>query len=197
MQTAQILLRGVEFGCKHADWDRACELIENCDWDSLQGNDVNESWVRWSHKFVSIMEECIPRKTLCSRKNLPWLSKKLVQSMRKRNHLYRLGKVSGDFSKYKHARNKTVTLLRNAERNFFKRLNPKKSKDFWRAVKYLRKSKSVIPSLVSNTGTPANTSTDKANMLNQFFSQCFNHSCLLYTSPSPRDATLSRMPSSA
>ena len=24
-----------------------------------------------------------------------------------------------------------------------------------------------------------------------------NHSCLLYTSPSPRDATLSRMPSSA
>ena len=25
----------------------------------------------------------------------------------------------------------------------------------------------------------------------------FNHACLLYTSPSPRDATLSRMPSSA
>ena len=27
--------------------------------------------------------------------------------------------------------------------------------------------------------------------------KAFNHTCLLYTSPSPRDATLSRMPSSA
>ena len=32
--------------------------------------------------------------------------------------------------------------------------------------------------------------TDLANIIN-------NESCLLYTSPSPRDATLSRMPSSA
>ena len=29
------------------------------------------------------------------------------------------------------------------------------------------------------------------------FDDCFNKACLLYTSPSPRDATLSRMPSSA
>ena len=29
------------------------------------------------------------------------------------------------------------------------------------------------------------------------FDKIIHHSCLLYTSPSPRDATLSRMPSSA
>ena len=34
---------------------------------------------------------------------------------------------------------------------------------------------------------------DKTKNLNYGFSYC----CLLYTSPSPRDATLSRMPSSA
>ena len=96
--------------------------------------------------------------------------------MRKRNHLYRLGKVSGNFWKYERARNKTVSMLRNSKRSFFKRLNPKKSKDFWRAIKYLRKSKSAIEPLVSNTGTSANTSTEKANILNQFSSQCFNHS---------------------
>ena len=32
---------------------------------------------------------------------------------------------------------------------------------------------------------------------NGFFLKCTDNCCLLYTSPSPRDATLSRMPSSA
>ena len=36
-----------------------------------------------------------------------------------------------------------------------------------------------------------------AGMLSEDFVDLSNLSCLLYTSPSPRDATLSRMPSSA
>ena len=37
----------------------------------------------------------------------------------------------------------------------------------------------------------------KAGAIRQTVTQIWNKDCLLYTSPSPRDATLSRMPSSA
>ena len=51
-------------------------------------------------------------------------------------------------------------------------------------------------------GNPRNFSSSEqatANNMRQFVNGMFNHSyaCLLYTSPSPRDRTRSRMPSSA
>ena len=47
----------------HADWDRANELIENCDWDALQGKDVNELWSNWCENILLIMEECTKEST--------------------------------------------------------------------------------------------------------------------------------------
>ena len=46
-------------------------------------------------------------------------------------------------------------------------------------------------------GPRTKDTVDKANQLLDDFSNMLTKSCLLYTSPSPRDATLSRMPSSA
>ena len=100
----------------HADWDRAIKLLDSCDWGVLLGQDANESWTNWCEKFLSIMEECIPRRTLPQRRNLPWLSKTIVQSMRKRNYLYRKAKKSGNFCKYKKARNKTTAMLRASKK---------------------------------------------------------------------------------
>ena len=160
----------------HADWNKAIELIDNCNWESLQRQDVSETWLTWCERFISIMEKCIPRKTLPQRKNLPWLSKKIVQSMRKRNNLYRKARTSGNFSKYKKARNRTTALLRDSRRRYFEKLNPKKPKEFWRAIKYLKKKQSTIPTLTNMAGETASTGNQKANMLNNFFSQCFNRS---------------------
>ena len=67
---------------------------------------------------MSIMEECIPKTVLPPRKNLPWLNKNLTRAMKKRNQLYKRAKQSGDFSKYKHARNNIVSNLRKAKKAF-------------------------------------------------------------------------------
>ena len=58
------------------------------------------------------------------------------------------------------------------------------------------------PEIDQNTGTSDNYVKDilkeKNYDVNKFFvGAALNTNCLLYTSPSPRDATLSRMPSSA
>ena len=157
-----------------ADWERAGTLINDFDWNSLMSDDINESWSRWCKQFLSIMEECIPKRTLPQRKNLPWLTKRLIRSIQKRNLLYKRGKISGDLSKYRIMRNRVTSELRQAKRNFFQLIDPKKPKEFWKAVKFLNKQQSSVPSLTDEDGNEAHTSFQKADMLNSFFSKCFN-----------------------
>ena len=161
--------------CYHqADWERAMMLIDSFDWTSLLSNDVNESWTKWCEQFLNIMRECIPRKTLPKRKNLPWLSKGLVNSIKRRNLLYKQGKLSGNLSKYKLMRNKVTWELRGVKKSYFQKINPKKPKEFWRTIKYLSKQQSSIPTLADEDGNEALTGSQKADMLNKFFSNCFN-----------------------
>ena len=128
---------------------------------------------------MEIMEECIPRKILPPRRrNLPWLSKGTVQSMRRRNNLFKRAKRSGnhqDYVKYCQARNKVVSQLRSAKAAYFRKLNSANPKQFWKSVKYLNKASSSIPVLTHNNRT-FTSNEDKANILNSFFSSCFNDS---------------------
>ena len=157
-----------------ADWERASLLIESFDWSSLLSEDINEAWCSWCKQFMVIMEKCIPKKKLPKRKNLPWLNKRLVNSIKKRNLLFKQGKHSGNLSKYKLKRNKIALELRQAKQAYFRKLNPRKPKEFWQAMKHLRKQQSSIPTLTDDDGTVAHTSTEKAEMLNTFFAKCFN-----------------------
>ena len=128
-----------------ANWELANDLINCFDWNSLLSDNINETWTNWSQKFLSIMNECIPKKKLPNRKNLPWLSKKLINLIKWRNLLYKRAKLTGNFTKYKAMRNRVASELRFAKQSYFQRLNPKNSKDFWRAMKYLNRQKSTIP----------------------------------------------------
>ena len=160
----------------HADWERANSLIEETDWDSLlDPEDINTSWKNWSDKYLEIMQASIPTSTLPPRRNRPWLTKKLVQAIRRRNALYKKAKATNDFTKYRRYRNKIVNYLRNAKRAYFGKLNPRKPKEFWKACKLLRKTPSSIP-VLSNNNSTAYTNVDKAELLNSFFVSCFNKS---------------------
>jgi len=73
----------------HADWDKAWEMIEEFDWNDIMSDDINDSWTRWHSLFMSIMQECVLKKVLPSRRNLPWLNKNIKSAMRKRNTLFK------------------------------------------------------------------------------------------------------------
>ena len=161
----------------YADWEKACELIDNTNWDSLRSDDINLSWSNWQQQFMGIIEDCIPKGVLPPRKNLLWLNKNLICAMRKRNQLYKKAKQSGDFSKYKFARNRVVSKLHMAKRAYFSNLNPKNPKKVWKAVKYLNKSQCSIPTLSHGDAT-VQTDIEKANLLNSFFppaTTCHTH----------------------
>ena len=109
--------------------------------------------------------------------DLPWLSKSLIQLMTRRNLLFSHAKRSGkrsDVEKYKRIRNRVVTQLRNAKSSYFRNLNPQSNSiKFWSAMKYLNKKHKSI-SVLNHGSVTANTNEEKANMLNSFFSTCFN-----------------------
>ncbi len=135
---------------------------------------------------MAIMEECIPKKTLPPWRNLPWLRKNTKNAMRKRDTIF---KESGYSAKYRSARNRVTNMLRRAKADYFKPLNPRDSKKFWKAVKYLNKQQSTIPTLQQGE-LIATTDLDKAETLNSFFSSCFNDSHPPLMAPSSDSSTL-------
>ena len=121
------------------------------------------------------MEQFIPNCFLKSRHNLPWLTKPLMRLIRKKNLLFKKAKSTGNLRKYKTHRNRTLAELRAAKKAYFRKLNPRDPKSFWKAVKFLAKKPQSIPTLVQGD-TTATTDYDKANLLNSFFHLCFNTS---------------------
>ena len=160
-----------------ADYRKARQMIEEADWDHLlHENDIDCSATNWHNKFMEIMSACIPQKTLRRRRNVPWLTKNITRHIRKRNTAFQASRKSGKpehHSKFRKLRNKVVKLMRSAKSSYFQRLNPKDKKQFWKAVKYLNKQQSTIPTL-HYQDTAAESNSEKASLLNEFFSTCFN-----------------------
>ena len=66
---------------------------------------------------------------------MPWLTKEIVNKIKKRNYYYRKSKRLEDFEKYKRLRNSVVSMLRQSKARFFEKLDPSEGKSFWKATK--------------------------------------------------------------
>ena len=156
---------------KYVDFNRACELIEETDWDSLLSEYVDESTVRWTERYLAIMEQCIPRHSVRRKHNLPWLPTNIVRHIRKRNTMFQKAKRSkkeSHYDQFKKLRNTVVSLMRKEKQKYFNNLTGANTKKFWKAVKYLNKNKQSIPTLEQDN-VYAVSDVDKADMLNDFF----------------------------
>ena len=163
----------------HADFDRANELLCDLDLnDIFDHTNIQTSWLQFKCAFLDVMAQCIPRSVVTTRKNLPWLSKSIIQLIRKRDRYFKKASRYGnqdDRLKFKQLRNKVVYELRHAKQSFFSNLHPKNPREFWKVVRSLNASDSTVPPL-SNGHTTASSNSDKANLLNSTFSSHFNRS---------------------
>ena len=103
---------------KKANWEVIRQ--QSC-WTSFSENSpsrsVNEKWL----KFKSIINQClnkfIPTKMTSPRENLPWLSKSLLASIRKKTSLYSKAKRPNKadlWAKYKLCKRQTQRAIRSA-----------------------------------------------------------------------------------
>ena len=108
-----------------------------------------------------------------------FIIKDLTKAMRARNLAFRRMKRtrrSDHLLDYKRKRNKVANMIKKAKSKYFKKLNPSNPKAFWKATKYLTKRSSTIPTLLDCDGNAVQDDKEKATLLNDIFSQCFNHS---------------------
>ncbi len=167
---------------KYADFTEACNLLEQINWDDIFANcsNVNAAVEMFQTHFLHIMSLTIPRSNIREKHNIPWLSKDIIQAMRKRNNLYKkLKRSNNDYlsKAYLKSRNRVVAMLRSAKNKYFRSLCGASSSDFWKSVKFLNKNSITIPSLTLPNGDVAMAPAAKANALNVFFASCFNQSC--------------------
>ena len=92
------------------DFERAVELLCETDWEKVIDNNasIDENWDSWQSTFLEVMNECIPQKTLGTRKHLPWITTNHVQLLRRRNsllHRYNHTRRTDVLLSYKHTRN--------------------------------------------------------------------------------------------
>ena len=118
------------------------------------------------------MCQCIPKRAVSGKRTLPWLTKAIVQLIRRRNALFRRASIACDDAlllKYRRLRNRIVDLLRDAKASYFRDLNMSDAKLFWKTVKFFSKSYKSIPPLRSDDGSTISSDLDKAEALNTFF----------------------------
>ena len=162
------------------DYAKACDMLDNIDWDCLLcKSDIDQCWARWHNVFCNVISECVPKKILPSKKHLPWISPSICKAMKMRNSLFKAYKSTGNhlkFLKYKLCRNRIVTELRKAKLNFFKKIQTSDSKTFWKLIKVLTRRTSSIPTLCAPDSHLIHDDASKDNILNDQFSNNFNHS---------------------
>ena len=113
---------------------------------------IQTSWKRFKFAFLDVMEQCILRSVLLTRNNRPWLTKEIIQLIRRRNHHFRKANRSGDrndYLKFRQIRNRVVAELRIAKRRYFATLHPHNQREFWKIVKSLTPKENSIPTLSS------------------------------------------------
>ena len=142
--------RRVWFYCQ-GDYDKACRLIEEMDWNCILTDvNISRAATNFTEKFLTIMEDCIPHCHLRKRCNLPWLTKSIIQLIRRRNLFFKKTKKSMSevyIQKYKRLRNKIVSLLRNKKKEYFNTLTTAGNKEFWKTIKLLNQNRDTIPAL--------------------------------------------------
>ena len=126
------------------------------------------------------MHLTVPSKLVCAPSYPPWLNRSLKSRIKRYNSLFKHVKSSNSpsyWSTYRSYLNSTLSYLRSLKPKFFNRLSSSPtSRHFWSSVRKLRKKPSSIPPLLSPSGSLTHSNASKANLLNDFFSRCFNTS---------------------
>ena len=109
---------------KSANLHLAKELLSNLPVAS-PSDDIDEFWRSWQGSFLSIMRNCIPRRSVPVWSNTPWINKDIRNDIARRERYYKWYKSSHSrdvLAKFKSLRNRIVSKIRTAKKEFFENL---------------------------------------------------------------------------
>ena len=147
--------------------------------DTDPNTPIENIWNSFKTRLRNAMDKHIPKKSLSSWTDVPWLSPKIKQMIRKKKRLYRKAKKIDKpkiWQKFKNHRRRTKAKLKAAYESHISNIlninlkpNPKK---FWKFINSRRKDNSSIPPLKTPNGL-AVSNPEKAEALNHQYTSVF------------------------
>ena len=198
-----------------ASADKFGEWLLTKDWsDVVQAGDVNDMTITYQNAINRAIEDFFPLKTI-KRRNIdpPWINETVKSLIRVRKRIFvdtggrtpewkkakkRVERLIKKRKKVYHDSQKLALLAADADRNFFRNtkncMSKQREPPFDVLNIFLDKTEQEAAEILA---AHFNAISKEFTPLHQSEIQRTHKSCLLYTSPSPRDRQKSRMPSSA
>jgi hypothetical protein len=184
-----MILVTVEMGRKHegpkrqalnwkkANWPLMRRDLSNVNWiEKLRSKTAEEMWTLFRAEISETVRENVPMKTMHNRQKPAWMTREIMAAVQRKKRLWQRAKHGRDVEDYKLAENLVKRLIRNAKRNFEKKLayeNGGNSRPFFAYIKKKTKSKPGIGPLKSAAGDTVSDDGGMAEVLNSFFSSVF------------------------
>ena len=157
-------------------------------------DDVDIAWRNWVEEFVIIMEKCIPKKLVPTQSETPWINGEIRNDIARWERVYNRFKRSKSqdiLQRYKSLRNSIVSKIRLAKKTFLNNLSSSlnDAKKFWSTIRKIHPRPDPSSMILTHGSVSASSNSDKAALLNHFFSSCFNDSTttLTFSTPSAED----------
>ena len=142
-------------------------------------NSIESDWNSFKNAISETMDRNIPKKTVKSKADTPWMTNKIKRMIRKKKRLYKKAKKCSNKSDSKtfHDYRKSVRNLLHTEyykyiNNLLEPENDSSSKSFWKYIKS-RKQDSVSIRTLKDNGNIAESAKEKAEMFNSQFCSVF------------------------
>ena len=75
---------------RHADFESMKRLFRGNDWLSvIDGNDINESWLRFKGKYDEAVTQCVPMRQSNPKQRSPWMTNELTSLIRNKRGLWK------------------------------------------------------------------------------------------------------------
>ena len=162
---------------RRANWDGLARTVQDEAWrKTVMEKGAEEAWTTIKIKLSEAVESFVPSKTRRDPKNPPWLTREILQKIRKKRRLWKKAKWGEATEEYKKAEKEVSNMIRNAKRRMEKRLafdNVKNSKPFYAYVKKKTKSRTTVGPIKRADGQLTSDDKSAAEELNGFFASVF------------------------
>lgn len=164
------------------DYISICKELDEENWDILFNNkEVDEMWTIFKSKLFTSMDKHIPKKRPDNKFFNPplWMNRQTKSAVLKKRRAwkrYHYARSDVSYRNYALKRNQCSNIIRNAKKSYERKIAlevKSNCKSFWKYVNSKLKTRQGIGNLLKSDGSLTINDTEKAEVLNNFFSSVF------------------------
>ena len=160
-----------------ADWSSMRADLAGMDWSlALRSKTAEGMWKTFSSRLTNLVKKFVPVRTVRSRQRPIWMTSEILQAIKRKRRLWKDAKRGKNQDQYAEAENRVRKLIRNAKRNFEKRLsngNGGNNRPFYSYIKQKTKSRPSIGPLRNEKKEMVSDDQGMTEILNSFFGSVF------------------------